>query len=432
MRRPVALASGLASLGLLLAGVVGGLALAAEGDSVTVSVSPTRLEFVGAGGLASTQEVRVSVTGGGAGTVALAMQDGVVDDAGRWQDAPYGSTPDSLRGILTIDPKTFAYVPDGTTQTFVARLHVEATAVDRPLVGSLVAVLAPEGEPGATVVQQAGVAIRVLAAPADEAIAALPASAFDLRIGELAVGVGSSYSPLGAIAPDLPGVVGRGPLEVTAEVTNAGRIFLDAHVTYTFTRLSPLAVLSERFGGRPLIVLNQAPRYLLPGQRYDDATTTRPGEGDEVERLDAAPFIGLLRVTAQATGTVAGRSVTSEVRTRTVLALPWAESLVALAALVVLRSSKRSRGRRARRRAAEPRDVTTQTAPTPPTRQPSRREPKVAASRGGFAEWWIARGRETERRMADAAGERDAGPPLARPGLRPNTPPERPARSGRR
>lgn len=434
MRRSVALGC----LVLLLSGLIGGLALvggfalAAEGEAVTVAVSPTRLEFVGAAGLAATQEVRVAITGGAPGTVALGMRDAFIDADGRWRDAAYGSTVGSLKGILTIEPRTFTYEPDGGTQTFTARLRVDADRVLGPLAGSLVAVLAPTGEPGATVVQQAGVAIRILAGPTEETIAALPAEAFSLAIGELEVGGGSPFSPLGAVLPGLPGVVGRRPLGVSTSVRNTGTVFLDTHVTYAFTRLSPLAVLSSRFGGRPHLVLNQAPRFVLPGQRYDDAATTRPGDPADDERLDAAPFIGFFRVSAQATGTVAGRSVASEVRTRTVLVFPWAESLVGLASYVVLRSSKRSRRRRARRRGAphrdipatgaSHRDIPTTTAPrattaprTTTTAPRATTDPRPPATKVAFGEWWAARGRETERRMADAAGERGEGSPASGP-----------------
>lgn len=412
MRRAVASLVG--GLALLLAAT--SLAVAAEGDAVRVSVSPIRVEFLGAEGLASVQAVDISITGGGEGTVSIAMLDAVLGDDDRWRDVGYGSTDSSLRGVLRIEPKTFDYVPDGATQTFTARLTVNPDAVTRPLYGSLLAVLGPAGATNATVVQQAGVAIRVVAAPDGGGDAG---EGLSIGIGDLAVSGGRGYTPLEAFLPDIPGVVGRGPLDVSVPITNTSGTIVDARVTYSFTRVSLLALLpGDLFEGRPLVVVNRAPRYLLPGQRAADLATTEAELDDGT--LDATPFLGLLRISATATATIAGRTATSETRTQTVLAFPWAESLILLAGVVVTRRSKRrhvGRSSHARRRlrvsSRTPRrpiadDETVDVSPREIAPEPTRRRVAAASpSRrsAGFAEWWVARGRETEARMSGAGQE---------------------------
>lgn len=391
MRRGFAL-----TLGALLVGCAAGLAVAQDGGSTTIAVTPTRVEFVGADGLAATREVRVSISGGRTGTVTLSMLDAVVGADGGRRNAPYGTSATSLQGALRVEPSTFDYTPDGTTQLFVARLTVDAAAVRVPRIGSLVAVLGPRGEPSATVVQQAGVAVEVLAAPDAAGLADLPPDALDVRIGELEVGDGNPYTPVGALLPDLPFVVGRGPLEVSTAVRNAGEVLLDTQVVYTFSRVSLFASLPiERLQPRPLLTLRQPPVYLLPGQRVADSTSTRP----DTARFDATPFIGLFRVTAQATGTIAGTSVVSQVRTRTVLAFPVAESLVvAVGALVYrrVRSRNRRRARMAAIAASPARPA------TPPRPAPVRKE--------GLGEWWARRGRETAERMGEFPRDREDAP----------------------
>jgi hypothetical protein len=413
MRR--GLAAGLASLlaggAVLVTATPGALA-----ESTTIAVSPTRIEFLGDEGLAATRRVRISITGGSAGTVLLSMRDAVADAGGTWQDAPYGTTAASLQPALTVAPTSFDYVPNGATQVFTADLTVDAARVTAPLVGSLITVLGPAGDPNATVVQQAGVAIKVVASPGAEALAALPDEDFSLELTRLEVGTGRPYTPLGLLLPDIPGVVGRGPLSLTATTWNRGAVLLDTRVTYTFTRVSPFAILPlDVFRPRPLVVLEQAPRYLLPGQGFADAASSRSGgaaSAKDASTIDAAPFIGLLRVTAQATGTIAGRQVVSLVRTKTVLAFPWGESLVLLVAYGAVRRA-RSRVRRTARFDAIVGTRTRAPSDEPATRRPRsepvpRRAPAAPSVRKeSLGEWWRRRGLETDRRMREAEGPRE-------------------------
>lgn len=331
-------------------------------DPTSLLVGPTRIEFLGD----ETTERTVTITVGGdqAGTVSLEMVDAAIGDTGSWRAVPYGSTENSLQGVLRIVPHEFAYVPGGGPQSVEAVLSIDPSLVRAPLFGSLQVALDPPkvSSSGISVVTRGAVEIQVLAAPSGDVLEDLPSSQPRLAIFNLSIGQMEPWTPVDGVFPDLPWIVNHGPISVAASGTNAGNLVLDSRVAYDFTRLSPLEV----FSGTPapaVFTVENRPRYLLPGASFTDTSTSLiPVEG--VPTVDSLPFIGFVRVTATATGNISGLEAPPVSKAVTFLVFPWKESLFVFLVWLFQREWRHRKGRK----------VNAADAPPPPTLRTRLRE----------------------------------------------------------
>lgn len=296
--------------------------VAAQIPSLTLTVEPARLEFLGTG---EGQTVRVTVSGGSAGVVTLTLYDAIADAQGRWREEPYGTSDATLAGTLALSPTSFRYDPGDAPQVFEALARLPAGPVDRPRVGSLIVTVGPEITGGALVVQQAAVQVQVLATPDAVGVGVLPPGSFSLDVGDITVRQGRPFSPIDRLLPDLPRVVGRGPISTSVRVSNLGTAIVDARVNWEFDRVGPLGLFSSAINPTPYVRVGLSPRYVLPGQRFtsEGSSTARFDAGP----LDAMPFIGLVRIVAKVEATLGDVPVASGVATRTVFVFPWGEAL---------------------------------------------------------------------------------------------------------
>ena len=289
---------------IAIAGAAFQAALAMASEPATLIVGPTRAEFIG-DGVGSEVVVTVTVSGGQPGTLALQMVDAAIDPNGGWLTVPYGTTPQTLDGVLSVTPESFDYVPNGDRQRFNAILSVDPSLVTEPLFGSLRATLEPDTEAngGISLVTQGAVEIQVVAAPSAADLEGLPAAMPALRLDDLALYRPDPWTFVDRLFPDVPWLVNHGPVTVAASGTNIGTLFLDSRVTYDFTRLSPLAVLTGGTG--PTFTVVNRPRYLIPGAGFTDIVSSLI-EVEGAPAVDAMPFIGFVRVTATVNGLLSG------------------------------------------------------------------------------------------------------------------------------
>lgn len=308
----------------------------AQSPNLTLAVEPARLEFFGT---SAPQIVRITVSGGTGGVVALNLYDAVADAQGNWQDSPYGTSYSTLSGVLDLSPASFRYEPGNEPQVFEAVAVLPEGPVDRPRVGSLIVTVGPEVSGGGLVVQQAAVQTQVLATPDAVGVGVLPPGSFSLDLGAIDLTSLRPFSPLDRLLPDIPRVIGRGPVSTSVRVRNTGTAIVDARVTWEFDRVGLLGLLSSDLDPTPYVRVGLPPRYVLPGQRVESegSSTARFESGP----LDAMPFIGFVRVVAKVDATLGDVPVASSVRTKTVLVFPWAEALVLAAAWLGVRRMRR-------------------------------------------------------------------------------------------
>lgn len=323
------------------------------GAPLSLSVSPTRLELVVGQASATNRTISIRATGGSVGTITIELRDAVIDDSGGWRLTAVGSTPNGLQDALRVVPASFPYEPVSGPREFRPTVSLVPGAVERPRFGALVVTFVP-AESGADrqVVVQGAVAMQVIAARnangLDAAARAAGSAGLRLDLDELSVRQDQPWTVIDGVVPNLPHVLGHGPATVHVHGANTGDVVLDTRVVYRIYRRNPLGMLP--FVGtsdEPTMVVRERPRFLIGGQELTDEISTRQRSGNATV-ADALPFIGIVRVDATLTGSIAGLHAAPVTRSRTYLVLPWAEILVVTVAYLGWR---RWRGRRRQRHA---------------------------------------------------------------------------------
>ncbi|MFM8303252.1 MAG: hypothetical protein ACKOA9_02975 [Actinomycetota bacterium] len=324
--------------------------------SLSLSVSPTRLELVAGQASAASRTVAIRATGGTPGTITVELRDAVIDGSGGWRLTTAGSTPNGLQDALRILPTSFPYDPAVGAREFRAAVSLVPSTLDRPRFGALVVTFVPaEGGGAGQVVVQGAVAMQVIAArnanELDAAARAAGTAGLRLELDELSVRQDQPWTVIDAIVPNLPRLLGHGPATIHVRGTNSGDTVLDTRVVYRIFRRNPLGILPF-VGTRdtPNLVVRQRPRFLIGGQELTDEISTRQRSGTATV-ADALPFIGIVRVEATLSGSIAGLRAAPVTRSRTFFVLPWAEIVVIVVAYVGSRQWWRRRRRnRARSR----------------------------------------------------------------------------------
>lgn len=346
---------------------------------VALTVGPVRIEF--GAGAPLTQTVTAFVRNATEATVSARLEDAVIGSEGRgWQPAPFGSTPQSLQGAVSVTPETYDYVPTGVEQQFTFTLTIDPSFDDRPRYGRFVITLTPPEPDGAG---QFGVA----AAVAIQIVAFGPVepTALALSLDELTVVQRRPWTTVDELLPDIPGVIGHGPAVLRASGRNTGDAFLDQRTTFEIRRVSPLALLPwmSSVDPEPILKVEMRPRYTIPGQAFVDATTSLIPL-DNGSRVDALPLVGFVKVTAIAAGDLGGLEAEPSSITRTYLVFPWSEFLFLFVVYLAQREWRHRKGRK----------VNMTDAPPPPTlrgrvrdlfRRSPRSGPAVHPTEGGAA-----------------------------------------------
>lgn len=315
MRRSGSLLAALALVALPLVS-----AAQAQVQGASIRLEPSKLELVGDTG---PQVLRVTVEGSVAGTVVLSFRDAVVGPDGVGTEAPFGTTADSLSGTVQLLPPSFDYVPDVDPVAFTGSVALAAGAVDRPRFGTLVAELTtPDGAVAAST------RMPVLAVPGQRAIETLPDGTFALTVDDLDIAP-QAFTIADQVLPDLPGIIGHGPLTSIVTVRNVGTAVVESRVAWEYHRLGLADLFSPE--SQPTLSIGTGSRFLIPGE-----VATAEGQSNltlDAGPFDAVPVVGFVRVRATVTWDLAGVARGDDQGTtvsRTLLVFPWSEVLVGL------------------------------------------------------------------------------------------------------
>jgi hypothetical protein len=313
MRRPGSLLAALALVALPFVS-----AAQAQVQGASIRLEPSKVELVGDTG---PQVVRVTVEGSVAGTVVLSFRDAVVGADGVGTEAPFGTTADSLSGTVELLPPTFDSVPDVEPVAFTGSVALAAGPVDRPRFGTLVAELTtPDGAVAASA------RIPVLAVPGARAIETLPEGTFAVTVDDLDLAP-QAFTFVDELLPDIPGVIGHGPLTTIVTTRNAGTAVVETRVAWEYHRLGLADLFSPE--SRPTLSTGTGSRFLIPGE-----VGTAQGQSNltlDAGPFDAVPLVGFVRVRATVAWDLAGVAGGAETTvSRTMLVFPWSEFVVGL------------------------------------------------------------------------------------------------------
>ena len=95
----------------------------------------------------------------------------------------------------------------------------------------------------------------------------------------------------------------------------------------------------------PTLRVENRPRFLLPGQPFQDSTTSLIPSA-AANDVDSLPFIGFVRISATVSGGLSGLDAEPQTLSRTVLVFPWSEALFLFLVWLGQREWRHRRGRR--------------------------------------------------------------------------------------
>lgn len=361
---------------VLMAVLLAGAAFAAPARSAPprLSVGPGLILFDKSSGRIDPQGVTVFIDGGSASTVSLEFADALPDPIGGWRDIPFGTSPDSLEGVVTIGQPEFEYIPNDGQQEFTAYLTLDAEALTRPRYGSLIVTMRPLDPGEGDITTNVSIATQVLATPTTADIEALGLD-LALELGGLSVRQIEPWTPVDRVFPNFPFLVNHGPVFVTVQGKNVGDLVLEERTTFSFTKLNILEFLGiSDAEGKPSFTVTDRPRFVLPEEPFrNGVSSVIPVNGEPA--FDSLPFIGFVRITAKAEGSVAGVAATPGITSRTFVVFPWSEFLFLFTVWVVQREWRHRKGR----------SVNRSDTPPPPTFRTKFRERlgKLLRRRGG-------------------------------------------------
>lgn len=286
----------------------------ASPGGVSISIEPSPVEIVGG---TDPLDVSIRVRGGTAGVLRLRLVDAA------------GGGDDVVGRVLSVSPASFIYDPDAGDRAFIATIALVAGAPEEPIAAALVARLSSADAGGE---EQASVTVPVIASADGDLAGSFAPGALRVAIDDLSFEK-APFTIVDRLLPDLPGIVGHGPIGAVVTVRNAGSAVLEARVTWAYRRVGPLDLF--RGGEPPTLSYGGTSRLLLPGGTFtDDGSSRIDLSGGPFEAL---PLIGFVRVTATVDGGLEGATAQAVTGSRVILVFPWSEVLVASVAWVVYR-----------------------------------------------------------------------------------------------
>ena len=278
--------------------------------------------------LASFREVSIDVAGGLEGTLRVVPVDLAVGPDGVREEVDFGSTDLSLAEGLRITPESFDYAPGDAAQRFGFTVVIDPATVDRTRVAGLRFVLQPNAD-GASVTS---VTVPLVAVPGPEDALPTGPPPGRVELTDLDVRQDGAWTLVDRLLPDLPAIVGHAPGVAVAELTgNAVHVMSGATVEIAYDRVNPLSILPFIDDDRSTPFRTTVEEgFLLPGERLGVSADSTSLFGATAPR-EALPFIGIVRVTATARGTVEGIAQDTASETTTIVVFPWTEVLFLVA-----------------------------------------------------------------------------------------------------
>jgi hypothetical protein len=316
MRRTLARAS--TFLIVMLVGTLalpGGWASAADAGSDKLALSESASEIVI--GVAKnprpTITMNVSVSGPVAATVEISLVDLYSSSAGDKMAIPVGSSPYSLQGAVVLSASSFKYTPSAQGTIFHLQVSPMNASLDSLKFGGVQFLLKQQPTTtGAALVSQSSIVTSLVLTPVGYS-GGLPAGAAPkLEMGEVTLSSGCGNSWIWQLLPEIPGVIDCTPVAAAVQITNQGT--LPGMVSTSWAFMSNNQELAK----------SVAPAHLLlPGQQADDTARSASRVTGRTSEVNAAPFIGVVEVTAVANFELAGENQGSASGSGSVLVLPW-------------------------------------------------------------------------------------------------------------
>jgi hypothetical protein len=299
------------------------------GESATLYMQPNTIELSGTGDKRPNRaNIPVTVSGSEPQLISVELVDVVLLPDGTRTFLPPGSTPYSLRNVVSVSPPNYRFVPNGRNQGFRFDVFARSSPNDVRW-GGIRVFMTPTGAEGveAPLLSTSGILTFVLVTP-DGWAGELPALGSPVfSPGDLRLESGAHRNIIEDLLPDIPGVLNRGPLVATLDVSNDSPSpgFLSS-------------VWEFQGGGETLLKIPGSQYLLLPSESRSETVTSLIEVPGSRRLADLAPTFGRVTVTVTASTQLGGIDWQIDERSRSVVIVRWKEPL-AFGILLILVAS---------------------------------------------------------------------------------------------
>jgi hypothetical protein len=299
---------------------------------------------------------QLAIRNGQPAEIIVELVDIFADSSGAKRAIPLGSSPYTPEGLVVFKKQSGVYIPNGELQYFDIPFNfIDSVSIDRPVFGGLKISVVPtasidagENQNDSEVDERAKSELETKTSIVGT-FAYFPLGAASILEYQPALEITGVFIKTTAndmFLPDLPGIYNQGPLEISYQLKNTGKIFLESRTSIEIKKISVFQIFaqdSSEASAEELVFRRQtAPQLLVPNQSisYKQAliNTTRSESGAQAVQEQDALGLGIFEISLQAEGFL-GTDVqaSTEIQRTTLILFPWKQSLLALLVLVVLR-----------------------------------------------------------------------------------------------
>ena len=278
-------------LGLLVSCVVGLMPATAGnktagGDSTTLSLAGRTIQLEPArfeSGL-ETDSISFRISGPDPQSIEVEVLDLVVDSKGSKSVLPLGSSPHTLEGVVSLGPHKKKYVPNGSTQSFSVDVTAKASG-DEVRYGGVRIGMTPKNaaKSGGSLSSSPGVFLTLLVVP--EGFSGELPNLGDTEINSSGISIRPLFPEniFEILLPDLPGILNRGPVAISADISNQSNnpVFIGSN----WLVKSSSEVLLSKSTERTLVFAGQSVNQEV------ELVATGPGSTRPVDLLSLFDFV---------------------------------------------------------------------------------------------------------------------------------------------
>jgi hypothetical protein len=290
-------------------------AYSAESSSDRMSISEPASEIVVGGAKNPRPTLTMNLTV--SGTIPATVEIGIVDlysgASGSKQSLPAGTSPYSLQGAISLSSTSLRYVPSAEGTVFHIQVTPTTSTLDALRFGGVQFTLKQQTSANSgALTSQSSIVMSLVLTPSGYS-GGLPAGGKpQLDIGDVNLASNCDPSLLWQLLPDIPGVLDCTPISATVQIKNAGKLPGMVSTSWDFVS-----------GGQDLAKSVSPAHLVVPGQELEVSTRSVNHVTGRAGEVNAAPFIGVVEVTAVANFELAGENQGSASGSGSVLVLPW-------------------------------------------------------------------------------------------------------------
>jgi hypothetical protein len=299
--------------------------LAEEGDQFRYGLEGNNLVFTNTNEALVGGSFRTFIRDGQRANITVELVDLISNTNGSKKAIPLDSNPFTPKGLVKFTKSYPLYTPSEEFQYFETAIRFKDNiVVDRPVLGGIAISLVPVDQPDNEVVVES----KIVAT-----FAYMPSTGIDLEkyapaltlTGPILERRTPDFFPLSLI-PELPFVFNHGDVQMSYELKNTGKIFLE---TETVRNAHQVGL----FGQPDKLILEDTKKaFLVPEQFFKE--TTDVAHSDSVDRMLG---IGLYSFEVSANGEMGDQVQTSASNQEFLIIFPWKQTLLALGVLALLR-----------------------------------------------------------------------------------------------